>query len=250
MFEHLLHTLPSENIQQITINRPRQLNALALQTIQELTRAIDDFETSRDHVLLLTGSGRAFCFGADFREFVHRDSLPSLLQLFQNLILKLYHCSKLIIACLNGFATGAGFDLALACDFRLAAEKVKMGEAYISMGLVPDGGGSSLLTRLVGPSRALEMFLTAEPITAEQALAYGVIHRVFSGSTFSQECLDFAKALAEKPQTALRLTKKLVKQNFDLNSALEKEREAQLVCFQDPIHQQLVRSFLEKRKKD
>src|SRR3990172_3643407 len=176
MFEHLLLTNPAERVLQVAINRPRQLNALAKQTIQELHACISHFEASTDSILLLTGTGRAFCFGADFQEFQDRGSLPTLLQIFQDLILKLYHCSKITIACLNGFATGAGMDLALACDFRIAAETIKMAEAYISMGLVPDGGGSCLLTELVGPARALQMLISGEAITAEEALSLGIVH--------------------------------------------------------------------------
>ena len=252
MFEHLLLSRPCDGVFQITLNRPRQLNALAKKTIEELHTALADFEASPDCILLLTGAGRAFCFGADFQEFQDRASLPILLQMFQDLILKLYYCSKVTIAAINGFATGAGLYLALACDFRLAAEKTKLGEAYISMGLVPDGGGSLLLTRLVGPGRALEMFLSGEPVATEEALSLGMLHRIFPAQELQAKSLEFAANLVAKPQTALRLTKKLVKENLslDLQAAMENEKQAQLVCFEDPIHQSIVDEFLEKRRKD
>jgi 2-(1,2-epoxy-1,2-dihydrophenyl)acetyl-CoA isomerase len=245
----LLISQPAERVCQITLNRPRQLNALARQTILELHQALSNFETSSDDILLLTGSGRFFCFGADFLEFEDRDALPALLQSFQDLILRLYHCPRITVACLNGFATGAGLDLALACDFRLASDKCKVGEAYISMGLVPDGGGTFFLTRLLGPGRALELLATGDSIQAQEAQRLGILHRLYNSETLQQESIEFAKLLCEKPQAALRRVKKLVKSTgADLKTALEREREAQLLCFEDPDHQAILRDFLARRK--
>ncbi len=251
MYQHILVSHPAPGIAQITLNRPRQFNALARITFQELRDALSHFEHSDDNVLLLTGSGRAFCFGADFTEFQDRTQLPMLLQVFQDLILKLYHCSKITVAVLNGFATGAGLDLALACDFRIAADKAKLGEAYISMGLVPDGGGSMLLSRLIGINRALEMLCSGESITTDQALALGIVNQVCSAEELTAKAIEFATKLSGKPQTALRLIKKLVKQNAGatLKNALENEREAQMICFEDETHQRIVKEFLEKRSK-
>lgn len=249
MFEHLSVSKPAERVCRITLNRPRQFNALARQTILELHQALTDFEESPDDILLVTGSGRFFCFGADFMEFEDKSALPSLLQSFQDLILRLYHCPKITVACLNGFATGAGFDLALACDFRLASDKCKVGEAYISMGLVPDGGGSFFMTRLLGISRALEFLATGDSIEAQEAHRLGLLHRLFSSETLQEEALSFAKSLCEKPQTALRQIKQLVKSpSVDLKTALEQERKSQLLCFADPTHQSIVRDFLAKRR--
>lgn len=245
----LLISQPAERVRQITLNRPRQFNALARQTILELHQALSDFENSADDILLLTGSGRFFCFGADFMEFEDKSALPTMLQSFQDLILRIYHCPGMIVACLNGFATGAGLDLALACDFRLASDRCKIGEAYISMGLVPDGGGTFFMTRLLGAGRALELLATGDSIDAPEAQRLGLLHRIYSGETLQQEALQFAKSLCEKPQMALRLIKKLVKtQSGDLKTALERERESQLLCFDDPRHQAIVTDFLAKRK--
>jgi len=250
MFEHLQITEPDPRVLRICLNRPRQLNALGKQTIQELTAALEEFDHSGHDVLLLTGAGRAFCFGADFTEFQDRRQLLLLLQLFQGLILKIYESAKITVACLNGFATGAGLDLALACDFRLAAEKAKLGEAYISMGLVSDGGGSFFLSRLIGPGRALELLALGEAIPAADAKALGLVNRVFSSEELASKSLEFAKTLSTKPQTALRQIKKLVKQNsaVDLKTALQNEQHAQTICFDDPVHQSIVQEFLNKRR--
>jgi len=217
----------------------------------EIRQALADFVDNPDtQTLILTGSGRFFCFGADFMEFQNRSALADLLELFQNLILKLYHTSKITIACLNGFATGAGLDLALACDFRTAAEKIKLGEAYIGMGLVPDGGGSFLLPRLIGSSRAMEMFMTGEAVTAEDALSVGLVHRIFPQEELLSRTIEFANQLASKPATARHHIKRLLKEPaLTLQDALRKEREAQLLCFADPEHIRLAEEFLNKRKK-
>lgn len=249
MPEHLQITNPAEKIRVITINRPKQFNALGKITFIELQEAVDQFEQSEDSILILTGAGRAFCFGADFQEFQDRSQLPDLLSLFQKLILRIYHCSKITIASLNGFATGAGLDLALACDFRLASDRVKLSEAYISMGLVSDGGGSFFLTKMIGMQRALQLLATGDSLDAQTAYSLGLIASVHPAEQLQQEAISFAQKLAEKPQTALRLIKKLVKANdrTDLESALRNERDAQLRCFEDPKHLELVNEFLNRK---
>jgi 2-(1,2-epoxy-1,2-dihydrophenyl)acetyl-CoA isomerase len=248
MFQHLEVTHPAEKICVITLNRPKQFNAMGKATFIELHEAMDQFEQSEDSILILTGSGRAFCFGADFQEFQDRSQLPELLSLFQKLILRIYHCTKITIASLNGFATGAGFDLALACDFRLASDRAKLGEAYISMGLVSDGGGSFFLTKMIGMQRAFQLLATGDSIDAQTAYSMGLVISVHSAEQLQNEAISFAQKLAAKPQTALRLIKKLVKeQQTDLENALDRECESQLICFEDPQHRELVNEFLNRK---
>ncbi|MCI0411734.1 enoyl-CoA hydratase/isomerase family protein [bacterium] len=253
-YQNLELTKPADQVLQVLLNRPRQFNALNQTTIQELLHALQQFEDSTDEFLILTGAGRAFCFGADFTELENREQLPHLLDHFQRLISQLYDCSKITVACLNGFATGAGLDLALACDFRIAAEKIKLGEAYVSMGLVPDGGGSFYLSRLIGTGRALEMLLTGEAISAERACEIGLLHRVCPANEILASTLKFLGELSAKPKLARQLIKKLVKNpSTNLNEALNQEREAQLLCFQDSDHQRIAEEFLrrsgDKRKR-
>ncbi len=251
MFQHLEITSPAEKIRVVTLNRPKQFNALGKTTFIELQEVIDQFEQSEDSILILTGSGRAFCFGADFQEFQDRTQLPELLALFQELILRIYNCSKITIASLNGFATGAGLDLALACDFRLASDRVKLSEAYISMGLVSDGGGSFFLSKMIGMQRALQLLATGDSIDAQTAYSLGLVLSVHPSEQLQNEAISLAQKLAAKPQTALRLIKKLVKENdrIDLESALRNERNAQLVCFEDPDHVKLVAEYLNRKER-
>src|SRR5262245_26568832 len=248
MPEHLEVTNPAEKIRVITINRPKQFNAMGKTTFIELHEAIDQFEQSEDSILILTGSGRAFCFGADFQEFQDRSQLPELLSLFQKLILRIYYCTKITVASLNGFATGAGFDLALACDFRLASDRAKLGEAYISMGLVPDGGGSFFLTKMIGMQRAFQLLATGDSIDAQTAYSLGLLVSVHPSEQLQNEAISFAQKLAAKPQTALRLIKRLVKENkTELENAIDRERESQLDCVEDPEHRELVNEFLNRK---
>jgi enoyl-CoA hydratase/carnithine racemase len=249
-YQNLELSRPAEKILQIFLNRPREFNALDQTTIQELLKALQQFEDSSDEFLILCGAGRAFCFGADFTEFENRDQLPQLLNVFQELITRLYECPKITVACLNGFATGAGLDLALACDFRFAVEKIKLGEAYISMGLVPDGGGSFFLPRIIGTAKALEMLLTGEAVSSEQAFEMGLVHRIFPANEIHESTLKFLTGLSSKPKHARQLIKKLVKEPAaNLRDALQKEKEAQLICFENPEHLRLAEEFNAKTRR-
>jgi enoyl-CoA hydratase/carnithine racemase len=248
-FEQLLVSEPAADILQITLNRPRRFNALGRALLGELTAALRDFHQSLHRVLILTGSGRAFCFGADFEEFQDRSSLPAMLDAFQNVIRGIHDCPKITIASLNGFATGAGMDLALACDFRIAAQRAKLGEAYVSMGLAPDGGGSYFLPRMIGHSRALQMLATGEAIDATEARTLGIVNLVCPGEQLAAQTLAFAQPLSTKPQTAIRLIKTLLRQNASasLDTALRNERAAQLRCFEDPEHLEIVKQKLKDK---
>lgn len=242
---------PAQHVVQITLNRPRQFNALNAALFQELDDALLDFEKSEDRVLILTGTGRAFCFGADFQEFRDRSVLPELLDRFQSLIRRICGCPKVTIASFNGFASGAGLDLALACDLRIASDRVKLSEGYVSMGLVSDGGGSFFLPRMVGASRALYLLLTGESVDAGEAKSSGLVHQTCPAEELAAKTLELAQAIASRPQTAVMLLKSLVRRNasVDLETALRNEKEAQLQCFQDAEHLERVNEFLARRRK-
>jgi len=240
----------------ITLNRPRALNALNTEMIEELLEAVwQAAEDKEVKVLLLTGAGRAFCFGAEISEFTKaqeqpaQDSAGSLLLKSQKIIRLLAGMPKPTIAALNGFATGLGLDLALACDLRIAAERAKLGEAFVSMGLVPDGGGTFFLPRLVGLAKAAEMIFTGEPLTSSEAERIGLINRVVPG----QELVKYAQALADKlakgPSLAIGLAKQAIWRNLseNLESALHFEAQSQNTCLESADHREAVKAFLEKR---
>ena len=240
----------------ITLNRPRALNALNREIIDELFTALKEAGGDPEvKVLILTGAGRAFCFGADVSEFSRQiepgNFAPSLLllQKVQEIIRLLISTPKPIIAGLNGFATGLGLDLALACDLRVAAERAKLAEAYISMGLVPDGGGTYFLPRLVGLSKAAEMIFTGEPLSAAEAERIGLLTRVVPTEELAKAIHILADKLVKSPSLALGLAKQCLWKNLqgNLASALQEEAQNQKICLAGEDHREAVRAFLEKR---
>jgi 2-(1,2-epoxy-1,2-dihydrophenyl)acetyl-CoA isomerase len=240
----------------IILNRPRALNALSAAMIEEILDAVK--KTAEDQevkAFILTGTGRAFCFGADISEFSQAqkdpaaNSLLSLLKQAQEIIRTIVNMPKPTIAALNGFATGLGLDLALACDLRIAAERVKISEAFVSMGLVPDGGSTFFLPRLVGLAKAAEMIYTGEPLNASEAERIGLFNRVVPGQELEKSAQELANKLATGPSLALRLAKKALWKNLqgDLNAALKLEAESQGICLQSEDHREAVTAFLAKR---
>ncbi len=245
-----------KGIQTITLNRPRSFNALNSGMIDELLQAVRRVSTDGEvKVLILTGAGRAFCFGADVEEFQQArvqskmDATLELLAKSQEIIRLLTSMAKPTIAALNGFATGLGLDLSLACDLRIAAERAKLAEAFVSMGLIPDGGGTFFLARLVGCARAAELILLGKPLTAAEALQMGLVNKVVPNTELEKATLEWAETLAKGPALAMGLAKKAMWQNLsgDLDSALRREAEGQKICLASQDHQEAVRAYLGKR---
>ena len=240
----------------ITLNRPRALNALNREIIDDLFTALKEAAADPEvRVLILTGTGRAFCFGADVSEFTRQigpgNLAPAilLLQKVQEIIRFLIDTPKPVIAALNGFATGLGLDLALACDLRIAAERAKLAEAFISMGLVPDGGGTFFLPRLVGLAKAAEMIFTGEPLSAVEAERIGLLNRVVPTEELPKAIDILADKLIKSPSLALGLAKQALWKNLQgsLASALREEARNQRVCLASGDHREAVQAFLEKR---
>ncbi len=250
LFQH------GNGVAKIILNRPRALNALNARMIEELgdciRKASDDPEI---RVLILTGSGRAFCFGADISEFRNAQSqegsslIEKLLEKAQEVIFLLAETPKPTIAALNGFASGLGLDLALACDLRIATDRVKVSEAFVSMGLLPDGGGTFFLPRLVGSGKAAEMIFTGEPINAQEAERIGLINRVVPAPDLERTVQDLALRFAKGPSLAISSAKQALKRNFqgNLMDALKVEAHFQKICLQSADHREAVGAFLDRR---
>ncbi len=238
--EPVLLTRREKDVVWLTLNRPQAMNAFD----EALLRALSDrlTELAADpsiRVLVLTGAGqRAFCLGAEFRELdqttpdTRRARFAELVPVFQRAIRQLAEFPVPVIAALNGHATGAGFDLALACDLRIGTPQVKLGSAFVGLGLVPDGGGTFHLPRLVGTGRALELILTAEPIDARTALEWGLLNRIVEADELEAAVGALAARLAQVPRLATVQARKLVRQAAagDLPAALAAEAGAQLDC--------------------
>jgi enoyl-CoA hydratase len=191
----------------LSINRPRARNALALQTMAELDEALDAVQRDRARVLVIRGAGdKAFCAGGDLKELENIRSEADAAAMAHRMRATLDRIPQLaipVIAGLNGDALGGGAELALACDFRIAAAHARIGFAQISLGLMPAWGASERLASLVGRGRALSMLLTGQTMQAAEALHLGLLYMVAPSAMFDQRLLEVARGIAAAPPAAV-----------------------------------------------
>jgi len=240
----------------VVMNRPDRLNALNHELSTALNEALIRIANDPTvHVVVLTGAGRAFCAGGDLgaigkgRERDDVTELEPILRSGMQAVLNLRTMPQPVIAAINGPAAGAGMNLALAADIRLAVDGSVFGQNFAKVGLFPDYGGTYFLPELVGPSVAAEMFYTGEMIDAETAHRLGIINHLYPADHFESAVAAFAQKLADGPQVAIRAVKKTLfhAQHEALKAALENEVEAQLKCFHSHDCLEGIRAFLEKR---
>lgn len=238
----------------LTINRPEKRNALNQATRDEILHALDHLLTSEARVLVITGSGdKAFIAGADISEFHGRTALEQRDVMQRRRIFDaIEEFPKPVIAMINGYCLGGGMELALACDIRIAGDTAKLGQPEINLGIIPGGGGTQRLTRLVGEGKAMELILTGDMIEAAEAKAIGLVNDVVPSSQLQDRTLTLAARMAEKSPVALRLAKESVKNAARMGLREGLEREADLFCltFSSEDKAEGVRAFLEKRKPD
>jgi enoyl-CoA hydratase/carnithine racemase len=238
----------------VTINRPDKLNALNLQTKSELFELFTEIKSDPAvDVVILTGAGeKAFVAGTDIGELVELDAVTGkefsergqeLLNLIENL-------GKPVIAAVNGYALGGGCELALACHMRIASETAKFGQPEVNLGIIPGYGGSQRLARLVGKGRAMEMILTGNPITADEALRIGLVNRVVPQSELLSAAERLAETILAKGQVAIRLALKAVNMTQETTQSDGQALEATLfgVCCGTEDFGEGTKAFLEKRK--
>jgi 2-(1,2-epoxy-1,2-dihydrophenyl)acetyl-CoA isomerase len=238
----------------ITLNRPEVRNALDIAMRQELVAALDEIEGDAGaRALVLTGAGGHFCAGGDVNTMRERrfsaDEGRARVELLNRFIVRLVNFPCPTLAMVEGYAVGAGCNLALACDLVMASETAKFGELFGKIGLVPDGGGTYLLSRLVGLARAKELIFTADVIDAGQALRLGMINRVVPATELVAATRALAERIAAGPPLALRLAKELVNRAAasDLETALNLEAFAQGLAIASDDHREGVAAFFEKR---
>lgn len=245
----------SNRVATITINRPDVLNALDLQTFEELAQASREVAgDEKIRAIIITGAGRAFCSGIDLT-FIHQiTSLAPLafsqkLQELQTVFTSFEEISKPVIAAVNGFALGAGCDLSLACDIRIASEKTVFGEQYIKVGLVPDLGGTQRLPRIVGLGKAKELIFTGEMVNAQEALRINLVNKVVSPEELIPAAQEFAQKLADGPSIAIGLAKQAINKGLDtdIKAGLSYEVYSQSICLKTEDFKEGVNAFREKR---
>ena len=241
----------------VRMNRPERLNALG-DTLREdlqdaVTRAADDAEV---RVLIVTGAGRGFCSGGDVKAMNERRESRAARPLLEKVapgrdqtVLALRNAPKPVIAAVNGAAAGAGMNLALCCDVRLASTAAKFAQAFVRRGLHPDWGGTYFLPRIVGTAKACELIFTGEVIDAQEALRLGIVSAVYEPEELMPAALALARKIADGPPVAIRLAKRAIYHNLecDLRQALEFETYAQNICYETEDAAEGIRAFVEKR---
>ena len=245
-----------DGVATLTLNRPDKLNAFNERMHAELRGALDEVE--RDgavRAVLLTGAGNGFCAGQDLGDrAVSGDETPDLgatLEATYNPLIRRIRGLPLPVVCaVNGVAAGAGANLAFACDIVIAARSARFIQAFCRVGLVPDGGGTFFLPRLVGEVRAKGMALLGQPVGAEQALAWGMIWSVVDDDKLRDEAHRLAAHLATQPTKGLALTKRALHASWGntLDRQLDLERDLQREAGRTEDYREGVRAFLEKRQ--
>lgn len=244
----------SEGIAQITLNRPEALNAWSKELAKEFLTALEDAgNDSEVKVVVITGAGeKAFSAGADIKAMVGMDAIKArdLSRMGYKICNAIENTEKPVIAAINGYALGGGMEVSMACDFRIASEKARMGQTEINIGLIPGWGGTQRLTRLVGKAKAKELVFTGKIIDAKTAYQWGLVNKVVPPEELKAAVREFALELAGKAPVALRLAKTLIDKgtDIDLETALALEKEGFGVVGSSEDLQEGVSAFTEKRK--
>jgi 2-(1,2-epoxy-1,2-dihydrophenyl)acetyl-CoA isomerase len=246
-----------DGVATLTMNRPERLNALG-DTLRDdlhhaIVRASDD---PNIRVIVLTGAGRGFCSGGDVKVMnenkergAGRPLIDKVAPSRDRTVLAMRDAPKPLIAAVNGPAAGAGMNIALACDIRIASTTARFGETFAKRGLHVDWGGTYFLPRIVGMAKACELIFTGEIIDAEEALALGIVSKVVAPEALMPSVHELAQKIAAGPPIAIRLAKRALyrSQDCDLRSALEFETYAQNICSETEDAREGITAFVEKR---
>lgn len=247
----------ADGIGRITLDRPERMNAFTFNMIDAWAAALVECRHRADvRVVIVTGSGAAFCSGGDIVEMGDRLEQPparrkdELFERIQRIPLALEDLDKPVLAAINGVATGAGLDLALMCDIRYAARSARMAETYVKVGLVPGAGGAHFLPRIVGTAKAMELFFTGDFIDAEEALRLGIVSKVCDDAALLGEVENIARRIAAAPPLTIRLLKRSLSQSLrnDLRTNLDLVSSHYAIVTSTEAHREAVRAFVAARR--
>lgn len=240
-----------KHIALIQLNRPKELNALNRQLMNELKEALQQLdEDDQVRVIVLTGNEKAFAAGADIKQMADATAMD-MVKLDQfSAWDQIKKTKKPMIAAVSGFALGGGCELMMHCDLVVASETARIGQPEIKIGVMPGAGGTQRLTRSVGKALAMEMVLTGRFFTAEEVLRVGLINKVVPVELYFAEAMNLAKLVAENSPVALKLAKEAVLQAFNttLDEGLLLERKNFYLCFASEDQKEGMKAFVEKRK--
>jgi 2-(1,2-epoxy-1,2-dihydrophenyl)acetyl-CoA isomerase len=247
----MIRTTTDNGVTTITLDRPEKLNAFSGTMREDLLAALRGAE---GNVVVITGAGRAFCAGGDvelmasLQEANDVERFRKLLDAGRDVVMQIAAMPKPVIASVNGIAAGAGCNLALACDYRIASDQAKLSESFVRIGLHPDWGGTWLLPRLVGPGRAFELLTTGRMVAADEALAIGMVDRVVAAAELAGETEKLARAIAAAPPAVLADIKRALAaaRTNDLGAQIDVESENQLRAFQSDEARQRIMAFLKR----
>ena len=254
--DHIL-TNESEGILTVTLNRPEKLNAFVGHMRRDLAEVLEHAGSDRNiRVVVITGAGRAFCAGGDIAfmaELMERrdtEEFARILGSGRRVISAIRQMTKPVIASINGPASGAGCNLAFACDLRIASTTATFSQSFVKVGLHPDWGGTYFLPRLVTPNKACEMFFLGDAIDAAEAARLGLVNKVVAPDQLNVATMAIAERLRAAPPIAIAAAKQAVylSQAADLDEMLRYETEVQMRCFDSDDGHEGVQAFLEKRE--
>lgn len=256
-FEHLIYKVDNL-VATITLNRPETLNALTPGMRTSFAAALDLAENDdKVRVIVITGAGKGFCSGGDVKAMneARKSGKASVMDdridpIRDRIVLAMRDSTKPLIAAVNGAAAGAGMNIALACDIRIAADTAKFGETFAKRGLHPDWGGTYFLPRIVGTAKACELIWSGKMITAQDALELGIVSQLATPDALMATTLEMANSFAAGPPIVIRMAKRAIHRSMDstLREALEYETYAQNTCSSTQDAKEGIAAFVEKRE--
>lgn len=238
------------NVALITLNRPAALNALNQALANELNDALDGYEANNDVAcIVITGSEKAFAAGADIKEMVDKNYIDAYLDDFLGNWDRVARCRKPVIAAVAGYALGGGCELAMMCDFIIAANTAKFGQPEIQIGVMPGAGGSQRLTRFIGKAKAMDMCLTGRMMDAEEAERSGLVSRVVEADDLVEEAMKIAEKISEFSPTAVMMTKECINRAYEttMSEGVRFERRLFHSMFGTEDQREGMTAFIEKR---
>lgn len=246
-----VNTQYKKHIALINLNRPKELNALNLQLMTELKDALKELDEDDDvRVIILTGNEKAFAAGADIKQMAGKTAIDMLNVDQFSTWDQIKKTKKPLIAAVSGFALGGGCELAMTCDMIVASESAKFGQPEIKIGVMPGAGGTQRLTRAIGKAKAMELVLTGNFISAEEALHYGLVNKVVPTEMYLEAATELAEQIAQMSPVAAKLAKESVNRAFEthLDEGLHFERKNFYLTFASEDQTEGMTAFVEKRK--
>ncbi len=254
MYTNVIKYEKEEGIGIIFLNRPEQMNALSINLVEELSGLLDEIaRDSKIGVVIIAGNERVFCVGADIKEVSNVDSpvkAHSFFAKIRSLFDKIEDLEKPVIAAVAGFALGGGCELALACDLRIAAMNATFGLPEIRLGIIPGGGGTQRLIRVMGITKAKELLYTGDSIDANEAFTRGLVNKIVADESLMDETKKMALRVIRQPSFALKMAKQAVNSgiNMDMKSALAYEARCVEILFSTEDMREGISAFIEKRQ--